>query len=260
MSTGLVLLIVFGALLGTCMTCGVISSATKKTDHAAVPRPDPSAEAARQRAAQQAADDARAAREKAAVDTFPQKKSDIAAALKRASAAADAAKWAQASTELASAESDLAVFDGTSIATDKDYQDLTAKDLALRKRVAPQAEKLAKAAAAAAAEKELQASSIAVSSLQLWSDYQANEVSADNRYKGRKVLVSGTVASIDKGPFGGLLLRLATGNEFMPTTCDMETSEQSPLAQLSKGDRVRVLCVCRGTVLGSPQLDDCTFR
>ena len=260
MSTGVILLIVFGALMGTCMMCGAISSGTKKGDKSTVASADPSAQANQQRAMQKAAEDAKAAREKNAVDTFPQKKTDIAAALKRAGAAADTAKWELASKELSSAENDLASFEGTSVAADKECVDLKSRASALHKRIAPQAEKIAKAAAAASAEKELQATAVTVSSMQLWSDYQANEVAADNQYKGKKVLVSGTVASIDKGPFGGLLLRLATGNEFMPTTCEMERSEQSELAQLSKGERVRVLCVCRGMVLGGPQLDDCTFR
>lgn len=258
MSTGMVLLIIFGGLLGTCTMCGVVSSATSKSVHFATTdahaaTPDPSA-------AQRAAEAAKALREKTAVETFPQRKGEIAATLKKATVSADASKWMQASSDLASAETALATFEGTSIAGDKDFLDLETKAAALHKRVAPQAEKIAKATAAASAERELVAHSIVVSSLQLWSDYQANEIAADGRYKGQQVLVTGTVGSIDKGPFGGLLLRLATGNQFMPTTCDMESSEQGQLAQLARGEQVRVLCVCRGIVLGSPQLDDCTFR
>jgi hypothetical protein len=90
--------------------------------------------------------------------------------------------------------------------------------------------------------------------------YQANEIAADNKYKGKQLLVTGTVASIDKGPFGGLVLRLATYNEFMSTMCDMEKSEMSQLASLQKGQQVRVLCKGRGMVLGSPSLDDCVLR
>lgn len=58
-------------------------------------------------------------------------------------------------------------------------------------------EKSRKAAAAVAAEKELRGA-VFVSASQLSNDYQANEVAADNKHKG-KLLVTGTVASIDKG-------------------------------------------------------------
>src|SRR5690606_1693604 len=102
-------------------------------------------------------------------------------------------------------------------------------------------EKLAQAAAAEAAEAELRASSIVISNSQLYNAYHANEVAADSEYKGKKLLVTGTVASVDKGLFGGLILRLATANQFMSTMCRMQKSETELLASLSKGERVRVL-------------------
>lgn len=261
MSTGMIVLIVVGCLFGGCVMCGAIGSAGKKSTPAtAAVAPDPSAEAARIAAQQKAAAEAKAAKEKAAVESFPEKKTEIAAAIKKATAAADASKWAQADTDLATAEAALAGFNGTSVAESKEFQELDGKASSLRKRLAPQVEKLAKAAAAAAAEKELKAGSVVVTSTQLFNDYEANEVAADNKYKGKRLLVTGTVASIDKGPFGGLVLRLATPNQFMSTMCSMERSEQSTLAELQKGEQVRVLCKGTGMVLGSPSLDDCTFR
>ncbi|MBX3223807.1 MAG: hypothetical protein KF795_25060 [Labilithrix sp.] len=263
MSSGMIALIVLGCLFGGCVMCGAIGASGKKSTPAAAAAtalPDPSAEAARLAAQQKAIAEAKAAKEKSALETFPDKKSEIAATIKRATTAADGAKWAQADTELTAAETALAYFSGTSVAESKEFRELEARASALRTRVAPQVEKLAVAAAAAAAEQELKASSIAVTSMQLFNDYQANEVAADNAYKGKQLLVTGTVASIDKGPFGGLVLRLATPNEFMSTMCRMERSEQSALAQLQKGERIRVLCKGTGMVLGSPSLDDCTFR
>ena len=267
MSTGMIVLIVFGCLFGGCVMCGAIASSGQKNGAASASGPasasaaaDPAAEAARL-AAQRAADEnAKTAKEKNAVETFPQRKTEIAASLKKATTAADTNKWAQADTNLTNAETALVDFKGTSVADAKDFQELDGKASALRKRVDPQVEKLAKAEAEAAAEAELKASSVVVTSSQLFNDYQANEVAADNRYKGKQLLVTGTVASVDKGPFGGLVLRLATPNQFMSAMCRMERSEQSELAQLQKGERVRVLCKGRGMVLGSPSLDDCTFR
>jgi hypothetical protein len=221
---------------------------------------DPAAAAAKRAAEQKASEEAKAAKEKSAVETFPTKKADLAASLAKAKTATDAHKWALANAELTPTEKTLAGFKGTSVAESKDFQQLDDKAFDLRKKLEPQLEKLAKAAALAAEESELRASSVVVSNAQLFNDYQSNEVSADAMYKGKKLLVTGTVASIDKGPFGGLILRLATSNQFMSTMADMERSEQSQMAQLQKGERVRVLCKGRGTVLGSPSLDDCVFK
>lgn len=168
MSTGLILLIVFGTLLGTCMTCGVISAASKK-DSATT------------------------------------------------TATATTATTSQQSTSPKAADKPT----GTAAPT---------------------------------------APPITVTSLQLWNDYQANEIAADAKYKGKRMLVAGTVTSIDKGPFGGLLLRLATGNQFMQTTARMDDSQESQLAQLSRGQQVHVLCTCQGIVIKSPQLDDCIIQ
>ena len=73
-----------------------------------------------------------------------------------------------------------------------------------------------------------------VTSSQLFNDYQANKVAADNRYKGKQLLVTGTVASVNKGPFGGLVLRLATPNQFMSAMCRMKQYRSSPSSLSSR--------------------------
>ena len=101
---------------------------------------------------------------------------------------------------------------------------------------------------------------LSVSANTLFNEYQANEVAADEKFKGKRLLVSGKVASIDKGVMGGLHLRLATSNEFMSVMCSMEDSEKATVAKLQKGESVNVLCEGNGMVIGSPSLDDCVFR
>jgi hypothetical protein len=59
-----------------------------------------------------------------------------------------------------------------------------------------------------------------VSAGALFAAYQANEVSADNKYKDRKLLVTGTVSEISKSAFGSPILSLATSNEFMSILCN----------------------------------------
>lgn len=262
MGSGMIVLIVFGCLFGSCVMCGAIRSVGKNDSSSATAsrETDPAAEAAKLAAQQKAAEEAKAAKEKTAVETFPTKKSEIGASLAKAKTDADTNKWAQANAELSSVERALEDFRGTSVVDSKDFQDLESKASALRNRVAPQVEKLAREAAAAAAEAELLSNSVVVTSAQLFSDYQSNEVAADDKYKGKALLVTGTVASVDKGIFNDLVLMLATPNRFMSTMCSMKDSEKGTMAELRKGERVRVLCKGGGMTLGSPSLRNCVFR
>jgi len=104
------------------------------------------------------------------------------------------------------------------------------------------------------------AQALAVSAVDLWREYDANEVAADDSYKGRKLAVTGTVASIDKGPFGGITVRLTTPNQFQSAMASMEDSETRAAASLSKRTRVTVVCDGGGMIMGSPVLRDCTFQ
>ena len=101
---------------------------------------------------------------------------------------------------------------------------------------------------------------VTVSALQLFKDYDANEVAADEKYKGKMLLVDGVVTGIDKDFLDNIVIQLKSTNQFMPTRATMEPSEKSQAAKLSKGNKVKVLCKCQGKLVGSPSLDDCIFQ
>jgi hypothetical protein len=99
-----------------------------------------------------------------------------------------------------------------------------------------------------------------VTALQLYNDYQANEVSADNKYKGKSLMVSGTVSSIDKDFLDNIVVSLKTPNEFMDVKARVDDDQKSKAASLSKGQDIKVLCTGSGMIIGSPQLEDCTIQ
>lgn len=119
--------------------------------------------------------------------------------------------------------------------------------------------KTASVASSAAATK-VDAPALEVASGELWKAYQANEVAADNLYKGKRLRVKGSVASIDKNAFGGVFVSLATPNEFMNIHANLERSEIAKAAALQKGQRISVSCVGGTMIVGSPMLDDCTIE
>lgn len=105
-----------------------------------------------------------------------------------------------------------------------------------------------------------QPSAISVTNQKLWNDYEANEVSADNAYKGKRLRVTGTVASITKDFMDDIVIHLASPNEFMNTMATMAKSESATAAGMRKGNKVTVLCEGNGRIIGTPALGDCTFQ
>ena len=96
-----------------------------------------------------------------------------------------------------------------------------------------------------------------VSAAELFAAYDANEVSADTRYLGSRLIVDGTVQSIDSG-ISGPVVSIQTPNEFMPVRADDLPAADA--ARLSKGQPISVDCIGGGATLGSPWLRNCRLR
>lgn len=98
-----------------------------------------------------------------------------------------------------------------------------------------------------------------VEAVDLWKDYQANEVSADNIYKGKGLLVLGTVDSITKDVFQNVVVRLKSPNQFMGVMATLREDQAGKAASLANGQRVRLVCEGNGAVATIPMLGDCTL-
>jgi hypothetical protein len=57
-------------------------------------------------------------------------------------------------------------------------------------------------------------------------NYDDNEVSADQKYKGKRLSVSGSVQSIDKDAFDNIVVKLRTSNEFMAVHASLEDKHE----------------------------------
>ncbi len=81
---------------------------------------------------------------------------------------------------------------------------------------------------------------IRVTADQIMSDYTANEVSADAKYKGNLVEVSGTVESIGKDIVDTAYIALHTGGQYSISVvqCMFPKTAESALAEVSKGERI----------------------
>lgn len=103
---------------------------------------------------------------------------------------------------------------------------------------------------------------IEVTADQLLNAYKNNEVAANQQFKGKKLLVSATIDSIQAGLGDEPYLSLRAGGEmeFNRPQAHLADSEQSKAAALNKGQKVKLLCIGNSEIAGSPMLADCVIQ
>jgi hypothetical protein len=100
-------------------------------------------------------------------------------------------------------------------------------------------------------EKEISESTtiISISAQQLYQEYAANEVAADQKYKGQILSVTGTVDAIAKDITDNIYVTLK-GDEFLgDVQCFFADEHTNETAQLSKGMRITVKGQCDGKMM-----------
>lgn len=87
--------------------------------------------------------------------------------------------------------------------------------------------------------------------------YNDNTVAADQKFKGKKFKVSGTVVSINTDLMGDPYITLRGGvNQFMEPQFSFDESI-SQIASLKKGSKVTLICVGNGDVAKTPMSGSC---
>lgn len=96
-----------------------------------------------------------------------------------------------------------------------------------------------------------------VTASELFSSYAANEIAADQAYKGKRLRVNAVVEEIDSDLADEPQLVLQAGGFMQHVTAAGVSTTQA--AGLSKGQSVELLCTGGGEVLGFPMLEDCVL-
>lgn len=110
---------------------------------------------------------------------------------------------------------------------------------------------------AAAAPEEV----VEVTAEELWAAYDQNELAGDKAYKGKTLVVTGVLDSIESGLGDTPYLTLRAGDEYNFNTpqAHFDKAETDSLISLSKGETVTLRCIGDGEIIGSPMLSDCTI-
>ena len=96
-----------------------------------------------------------------------------------------------------------------------------------------------------------------VSTTQLAKEYDANEVSADEKYKKKPIIVNGRVQSINKDFMDKPYLVLSGSNMFQTVQAKFDKANTSELSSMKKGQNVQLVCQVDNYVIGSVMLGDC---
>jgi hypothetical protein len=98
---------------------------------------------------------------------------------------------------------------------------------------------------------------IGVKAPDLAKEYHANEVRADEKYKGKDLLVGGYVEGIDKDFTDEIVVRLKGDSDFHWVMAHVRREDKGKAAALNKGQSTVLRCTGGGMVIGSPVLNDC---
>ncbi|SOD53643.1 tRNA_anti-like [Pseudoxanthomonas wuyuanensis] len=145
----------------------------------------------------------------------------------------------------------LAIFGAAAISGSGGYQDYVERAKAAQ-------ESASASAVEAPAGLDLKPLPLEITAAKLFADYEANEVAADDKYKGNQLAVSGTVAGISKDFTDEAYVEIRTPNDF--ASIHARGLDPSVAAGLSKGQQIAVVCVGGGLMLSSPILNECQVR
>lgn len=98
-------------------------------------------------------------------------------------------------------------------------------------------------------EQVAQAPALEVSANQLYADYEANGVSADQQYKGKILKVTGTVNTIDKDIMDQIYVTLKGDGVLGDVQCFFSDDYINEAAQLQKGQKITVVGKCDGKMM-----------
>ena len=97
---------------------------------------------------------------------------------------------------------------------------------------------------------------ISISANELYAEREANATRYDDTYKGKWIIVTGTVREID----GGDVRLLVQGDDFGIFSVDLQDVPRSEQVQLNKGDQIAARCRVGDYIIGTIYLKSCKLN
>ena len=99
--------------------------------------------------------------------------------------------------------------------------------------------------------------SVIITASKLYKEYNANEIAADEKYKGKIIEVTGVIRDIGNDIMDNAYITLVGDEYFGDIQCYF--NEKSVVAKLSKGKRITVIGSCSGLMI-NVQINNCIVR
>lgn len=100
---------------------------------------------------------------------------------------------------------------------------------------------------------------ITITAKELFAQYEANEIQADEKYKNKRLEVSWEISNIGKDILDNPYIALKTTNAIWSVQCMLADSEKSKASQLQKGGQITLEGKNTGK-LGNVILRDCKIK
>lgn len=103
---------------------------------------------------------------------------------------------------------------------------------------------------------------VSVTATELTKAYKDNEIAANDKFKGKQLMVSGKIESIEAGITDKPELVLAANIDYGMSNprATLADSDLDKAKSLKKGQNIKMLCVGNSEVAGTPMLEDCKIQ
>jgi hypothetical protein len=89
------------------------------------------------------------------------------------------------------------------------------------------------------------------------NDYQENEIAADQKYNGKRIIIRGKIKAISKNAFDNGYFVLNTGKPFQEMNAELTKDATVKAASIKKGSNVILVCERTSFVIGSVVAGKC---
>lgn len=93
---------------------------------------------------------------------------------------------------------------------------------------------------------------------ELYAEYEKNPIAADEKYKGKTILVGGYIDGINRELLGSIYVALDAGRILGGVQCFFSEWHKDEVTQLSKGQKVVIKGKCAGRTLGYVLVKGCS--
>ncbi|RMD73561.1 MAG: hypothetical protein D6818_04545 [Bacteroidetes bacterium] len=84
---------------------------------------------------------------------------------------------------------------------------------------------------------------------ELFSEYDTDESTANEKYLGKVIEVSGTVRSVERGEEGRIAVTLESGHPMFGVVCELDELSEPRRTEFDEGEQVTFRCVCTGKLM-----------